>query len=194
MHSRPFALIACLSLLAACGSDNPTAPVAASGTVTFNYSGAGGGSYSASGSLLSTASSGTAQSTTWSTGWKDNADGSTNVASNVAVTSTVANFFGIVINRQTTGTATIDPNCQSTNTTACTDVILFIGFNANSGAFNFVCALESGSVVIATISASKVTGTFSGTGTCVSSTGAPSTFTITNGSFDVPLQAMPTGI
>ena len=194
MYHRRAALIACLSLLAACGSDSPTAPIAVSGTVTFNYSGGGGGSYSATGSLLSTASQATAQSTTWSTGWKDNADGSTNIASNVAVTSTLSNFFGIIINRQTAGTATIDPNCTSTNTTACTDVVLFIGFTAASGNFTSVCALESGSVVIATISATKVTGTFSGTGTCVTSTGTPSTFTITNGSFDVPLQAMPTGI
>jgi hypothetical protein len=193
MNCRPFALIACLSLLSACGSDSPTGPTAISGTVTFSFTGGGGGSYNATGGILPTASDASAQATTWSTGWSDNTDNSINIASNVKTSSTLSNFFGIVINRQTVGTANINPNCVSTNTTSCTDVILFIDFDAN-GNTNFVCALDAGSVTIATITASRATGTFSGTGTCVNNSSASSAFAITNGSFDVPLQAVPTGI
>ena len=195
MHTRRFALIASLSLLAACGSDSPTAPGAVSGSVTFTYTGGGGGTYSATGGLSATASDATAQTTSWATGWKDNADGSVNVAANAATSSTASNFFGIVINRQTVGTANIDPNCSSTSTTSCTDVILFIALNS-SGNASFICALDAGSVTIATVSSSKVTGSFSGTGTCVAGTGtSTSAFAITNGSFDVPLlAAQPGGI
>ena len=186
MTTRPFALIACLALLAACGSDDPTAPGAVSGTVTFNYSGAGGGTYSATGALAQTASDVTAQTTTWGTGWKDNTDGSLNVASNIATTSTLSNFLAIVVNRQTVGTATIDPNCVSTNTTSCTDFVFFVAL-ASSGSANFICALDAGSVVIATVTSERATGTFSGTGTCVDNAGGEQAFAVTNGSFDVPL-------
>jgi hypothetical protein len=186
MRLRPFALIAALSLLSACGSDSPTAPGAVSGTVTFTFTGGGGGSYSATGGILSTASDATAQSTTWSAGWKDNADASLNIASNQVTSSTLSNFFGIVINRQTVGTATINSSCVSTSTTSCTDVILFIGFTAG-GSSNFICALDAGSVTVATVTSSRITGSFSGTGTCVNNSSSTSAFAITNGSFDVPL-------
>lgn len=195
MQRRHQALVACLSLLAACGSDSTAPAVGVSGTVTFTYTGAGGGSYSATGSLLSTANQATAQTTTWSTGWKDNTDNSTNVFSNVPTTAALSNYIGIIISGQTSGAAPIVPTCQTTTTTSCTSVVFFTGFNANAGTWTYLCVLESGTVTIASISATNATGSFSGTGTCLSSALTASAFTITNGSFNVPLLAnIPTGL
>jgi hypothetical protein len=56
-----------------------------------------------------------------------------------------------------------------------------------SGAAAWHCALTSGSVVVTSLSSARVRGSFSGSGSCLPSTGSPVAFTVTNGSFDVPL-------
>ena len=182
-------MLAALSLLAACGSDGPTSVNGAiSGSVAFTYTGGGGGSYNATGSIASSASDATARATTWSAGYTDATDNSTNIVSNLATSATLSNMAVIVINRRTVGSSTINTTCQPTTTTTCSFLALIIGQNASGSTFAFSCTLDAGTVAIASISATKVTGTFSGTGTCINGTTfASTTFVVTNGTFDVPL-------
>jgi len=180
-----------LAGLAACGSDSPTGTNGnVSGSLAFNYTGGGGGSFSANGAVGVTTPSATLHTSQWATGWKESSDGSTNVAANVPTTSGKANFFGIVIGRQTVGNATIDVSCTSTNP-ACTEVFLIVNTNQQGSTFEFLCQLESGTVTITSISNNNVQGTFAGSGTCTQGV-APfdeSVWTVTGGSFNVPLIA-----
>lgn len=191
MRKTRFVVIAALSLIAACGDKDPTGVNAGvSGTVSFNYTGGGGGTFNATGSILSTATSSMAHTTNWGAGWKDNSDNSTVVEGNQATSGGLANTAAIIIDRQTAGTSTIDPNCSAN---VCTDVVFLIGSNATGSTFSFLCVLETGTVTIASISNANATGTFSGSGSCVASGGQTSTFAVSNGSFNVPLlQNIPT--
>lgn len=181
--------------LAACGSDKTTGVNGAvSGSVSFNYSGGGGaGSYSATGSIASNASSQTANTTQWAAAYKDNTDGSVNIGANKPHTSTASDFFAIVIAGQAVGNYTINPDCSPTSTTACTDVVLILDSNNSTSDFGYVCVLASGTVNITSISGTNVQGTFSGTGSCVLGTSpfTETTWTVTNGSFNTPLLATP---
>lgn len=184
-------VIATLSLLAACGSDSKSPTDInngnVSGTASFTYTGGGGGSYSATGAIASSAIQTTPFATTWATGWKDNSDNSTNIAANIPRTGGLADFLVITINSQTTGAATIDPNCSPTNTTSCNEVVFVIGMNASGETFSYGCLLESGTITILSISSTNATGSFAGSGTCFDASQATSAFTVTNGSFNVPL-------
>lgn len=188
-------VIATLSLLAAsCGDKSPTDPIDGdvSGTVSFTYAGGvgGGGSYSAIGAIGSSVSATTAHTATWAAGWKDNSDNSTNVLANMPRTDGLSDVPAITINRQTAGAATINPNCIPTSTTSCNDVFFFIGADATGSSFTYLCTLTSGAITILSISSIKVTGTFSGAGSCLhASSGTTSAFAVTSGSFDVPLLA-----
>jgi hypothetical protein len=68
-------------------------------------------------------------------------------------------------------------------------VVVLLGNSNSTLDVQQQCALTSGSVVISSISASRAAGTFSGSGTCLSSVGTPSNFSITGGTFDVALVA-----
>jgi len=177
--------------LAACGSDDPTGINSnVSGSAAFSYTGGGGGSFSANGAVGVTTPSATLHTTQWATGWKDNSDGSTNVAANVPTTGGLASFFGIIIGRQTVGSSTIDVSCSTTNP-ACTQVFLIVNANQQGSNFDYLCEAESGTVTITSISNNNVQGTFAGSGTCTQGV-APfgvSTWTVTGGSFNVPIIA-----
>lgn len=190
MRHRSSILAAGALVLAACSTDKATG-VGVSGTVSFTYTGGGGGSYNATGTIVSAASATTARSTTWATGWKVSANASTNVAANVA-RSNLFDFASITIARQSTGSSAVDPNCTPSTTTACTDVILLVGADG-TGKTDFFCQLTAGSVTIASMSASNVQGSFSGSGTCTQGVSpfATSTWVVSNGSFNVPIVPVP---
>lgn len=171
--------------LMACKSDSTTAPiVVASGSLSFSYTGAGGAAtYSASGSAPAsrTSSYGTAP---WAAGTSDAATQIIDAIAVVPKTSTTWDFAVVSIGRLTVGSSTINSSCTATQ---CTGVTIAFGTTQNSTSFQFVCSLASGTVAITSVSSTRVVGTFSGSGTCVTLTGASSAFTVTNGSFDVPL-------
>jgi len=191
LRHRGYLFAAALAGLAACGSDSPTGTNAnVSGSAAFNYTGGGGGSFSATGAVGVTTPAATLHTSQWATGWKDNTDGSTNVAANVPTTSGKANFFGIVIGRQTVGSSPVDVSCTSSNP-ACTQVFLIVNTNQQGSTFDFLCELESGTVTITSIANDNVQGTFAGSGTCTQGVTpfGESAWTVTSGSFNVPLIA-----
>lgn len=191
MKYKRIAIVATLSLLAACGSDSATGIIdgAISGSLSFNYTGGGGGSYSASGAITSAALASSPYTTTWAMGFKDATDNSTNIAANIPKTGSTSDVAVITVKGQATGTFNIDVNCFDTSSSTCNDVALLIGQSSNGQTFSNICTLSSGSITISTLSSTNAVGTFSGSGTCVTSAGAISAWAVTNGSFNVPLLA-----
>ena len=181
MISRHRLLVTSLVFLAACGSDGPTTVTGFDGALTFTYSGANSGTFSASGSLPSTASG---QATTAWAAAQASATSEMFVAAASPRSSTTHDFVGIFIQRNTVGTETINPSCSFN----CNGVDLTIGA-ANSGStFTVMCYLTSGSIASTEKSASRMKGTFSGSGECLTSTGAAAgALTVTNGTFDVAI-------
>lgn len=189
MSYRRFAVLASLAVLVACGSDSGTNPVVTvtSGSVSFSYTGGGGGSYNATGGISSATLASTPYTTTWAAGYRDATDNSTNIASNIARTATTSDLAVITIKGQTATTGTIAVSCVATGTVACNSVSLLIGQSSSGATFSSICSLESGSITLASISSTNATGSFSGSGTCFSSAGATSAWVVVNGAFNVPL-------
>jgi len=184
---KRIAVVASFALLAACGSDTLTDVITASGSLSFNYTGGGGGSYSATGAITSAALASTPYATTWAMGFKDATDNSTNVAANVPKTGTTSDVAAISVKGQATGTFSIDVNCITTSTSTCNDVLFLIGQNSTGPTFSSICSLITGSITISALSSTNATGTFSGSGTCTTATGTTTAWVVTNGSFNVPL-------
>jgi hypothetical protein len=184
---KRIAVIAALALLSACSDSVTDVNGALSGSLSFNYTGGGGGSYSATGAITSAALASTPFATTWALGFKDATDNSTNVAANIPKPGTTSDLATITVKGQATGTFSIDVNCLVTGTSTCNDVTLITGQDASGQTFSNLCSLTAGSITVSALSSTSATGTFSGSGLCFTSAGAPSTWVVTNGSFNVPL-------
>ena len=191
MSYKRIAVVACLALLSSCGSSSATDVInsAISGSLSFNYTGGGGGSYSATGAITSAALASNPYTTTWAAGFKNASNNSTIIAANIPKTGTTSDYAGINVRGQSTGTVNIDPNCVVTGASTCSAVILIVGKGASTATFSNTCLLTSGSITIASLSSTNATGTFSGSGTCSTPTGNGSAWVVTNGSFNVPLLA-----
>ena len=186
---RKLGILAALAFVASCG-DNTTEPtVNASGSVTFGYTGSplvNAGSYSANGSLPT---SQTAQATQqWAAGFRDSQDNNNiGVVASVPRATSRYDMAMLVFDRSTAGSSTINVNCSAAS---CAAMILFYNLSESSTATGEVmCGIETGTMTLATVSATRASGTFSGTGSCISMDDftTESTFSVTNGSFDVPL-------
>lgn len=191
MSHKRITLIAILSMLAACGGDSTTNPidVATSGSMSFNYTGGGNGTFSATGGITSAALASSPYTTTWAAGFKEASDNSTTIAANVPRTATTSDISAITVKGQSTGTFTIDPSCVETSTSTCNDVLLITGWASGGQTFSSSCLLSSGSITISTLSSTNAVGTFSGSGTCFTATGASSVWVVSNGAFNVPVLA-----
>lgn len=189
MKFRHVPVVAALFTLVGCGGDSPTGinNGTVSGTTSFTYTGAGGGTFSATGAISSAALMTSPYSTLWSTGWKDNADNSTNVLANIPRAGGRADFVVVTINRQSVGSGSIDFSCTANASTTCNALDFVIGVTANGEDFTNICSLESGTITISSTSSTSAAGSFSGSGSCISSTNVMTGFTVTNGSFSVPL-------
>lgn len=167
-------------------SENTTEPtVGASGSLSFTYTGAGATSaaqYAASGAMPSNFGINNG-SQPWAAGAINATDNTTIVYAFVPKGGSSWDWSFININRTTVGASTIDPSCSADS---CTEFGVWFGMNQNGTNYTYICTLTSGSVNISAISATNVTGTFSGSGTCAAAgSTTPSNFTVTNGSFDV---------
>ena len=183
MQLRRLALLASLGLIASCGKESTGPDGTVNGSFAFTFGGTGiSGTYSASGSFPTNSSQ--QPTTQWAAGEVVTADGETWVAAAVPVNSTTHNFAFIVVERTTAGTATVSSSCSSN----CGEFgFLFQASNTTLVAAQ-TCFLVTGTITFTTISSTRAVGTFSGSGNCVSSPGnVTTTFTVTNGSFDVPL-------
>jgi hypothetical protein len=169
--------------LAGC-SDDPVSPTGSvSGSLSFNYTGAGATSstaYTASGNVPANVQT-TFGTSSWAAGGVDAAAGETAVIAAVPKTSTTWDITLLTAARTTTGASTINASCTAS---ACTTVTVIFGSNQSETSFTFLCELTTGSVNITAISSTNITGTFNGTGTCETPTGASTPFTVTNGTFN----------
>jgi hypothetical protein len=187
LRHRELAAVAALVFAVSCGSDGPSEPTGTSGTFTFNFGGTMvSGSYSASGSLPSNGS--TAQA--WAAGFNDTTDDYIGIVAVAPRTGAGARYDQVIlaVDRNTTGSTSIDVGCDPDGTAICTGMLLWYNISDAGGLGEVLCVLETGTVTIASVSSSRVTGSFSGNGICVAQDdGDEGTFTVTNGSFNVPL-------
>ena len=190
--NRSIVALLALAVTASCG-DGGTDPgdLAASGTVAFSYNGGSllaAGSYSATGGMPLTSND--IESHTWAAGYRD-PDENNNLAVMGSVSRSSRYDWALMyFDRSTAGTSTIDIDCTAN---ACAGMVFW--YNQSDGsatAGEVYCGLETGTMTIATISNTRATGTFSGTGTCFTLDAVTeSSFTVTNGTFDVPIVTDP---
>lgn len=187
MRLQSALLVVCGIALAAC-SDDPTSPATSfSGSLSFNYTGAGASaatSFSANGSVTPSTIIGNSGfgSNSWALADVNAANGETDIFASVPVTSSTWNNAIITVDRTSIGASTIDPSCSAN---VCTSVTVVFGTNASESTDAYECELTSGSVNISSVTSTNVTGSFSGTGTCTfTATGATSNFTVTSGVFN----------
>ena len=169
--------------LMGCKGDTTAPTGVASGSLSFSYTGAGGAAtYSASGSApgIGGTSPGTVP---WAAAHRDATTQSIVVSAAIPRTSSTWDIAAVNLERLTVGSNTFDSSC----TAQCPFVGVSFGATLDAASYQFVCLLTSGTVAITSVSSTRVVGTFSGTGDCGDSTGVSSAFTVTSGSFDVPL-------
>jgi hypothetical protein len=196
MRVRTALLFACGLALAGC-SDDPTAPKANSGALSFSYTGAGATSsatFSADGSAPSLTGESLGDNP-WALGFYDNSTNSTLVTAVTPTTSNTWDVTSVQIDRTTVGASSIDSGCDF-DATACTGVVIFFALqgtadvNFDTG-FSYMCVLASGTVNVTTAAATNIAGTFSGSGSCFTPAGVETPFTIANGTFNVSVGQVP---
>jgi hypothetical protein len=182
---RSLFVLACGAVLAGCG-DDPTSPTGVSGSLSFSYTGAGATSattFSASGVAPDNIDVNNGNNA-WAVGGVSTSDNQAVVVASVPRSSTTWDQVVIGIDRSSVGTSTITADCDDEN--SCTGVFVTFGSNQLGTAFTNFCTLTTGSVSITAISSTTMSGTFSGTGTCVTSTSTtPTNFSVTGGTFSV---------
>ena len=162
---------------AACGDEES----GLNGSLSFNHSGAVSGSFSAVGRFPLFGEFG---GSAWAMGSRDDQNDAIGV---IALTPRETQRYDMVliaIPRVSPGSATIDQNCTGS---ACALLTVEFGASTEDSEFSQFCVLNTGSIAIASISDSRVSGSFSGTGTCTDDAGTTTTFGVTSGSFNVPL-------
>jgi hypothetical protein len=175
-----------LSLLAGCGGDKASGPTGLVGAMSFNYTGALSGSFNVTGQMP--ASQSQMETTSWATGEiiASGTDAGTYVIGATPRSASTHDFVFIQANRTNAGTSTIDyDNCT---VDPCSTVLVVFGFD-NGSSFGYLqdCYLQTGTITITEVTATRVKGTFSGAGLCFSQSGTETAWTVSNGSFDVAL-------
>jgi hypothetical protein len=177
-------LLACSIALVSC-SDDPTSPGAGS-VVSLTYIGAGttsATSFTAMGSIPSSISSSFGTSS-WAAGSAHPTENFVTIGGVNPKSANTWDIVGINIPRKTVGTTSITGNCDI-ESIDCPAVIMTFNQGISDFVFTHFCTLVTGSVTISAISSEAITGTFSGTGGCVTPAGATSLFSIANGTFNV---------
>jgi hypothetical protein len=170
--------VAISAATAACGDDENSG---LNGSLSFNHSGAISGSFSAVGRFPLFGEFGTSA---WAMGSRDDQN---DVIGVIAVSPGETGRYDMIVlavPRVAPGSATIDANCSGA---ACAVVSIEFGLSEDDSDFSHLCFLDAGTVSISSISDTRVSGSFSGTGTCTDDTGATTSFGVTSGSFNVPL-------
>jgi hypothetical protein len=174
-------LVGCALVFIGCSSSDTTAPtIGVSGSMSFAFTGGGGGTFNATGSMPVNVAT-TFGTAPWAVA-ASNASSQTLIVEAAIPRGTNSwDFATIHVAGLTTGTRTIGCTGQT-----CNDFAVFIETNTAESNYQFFCTLTSGSITVASISATHATGSFSGSGSCTGSTpGTPTAFAVTNGSFDV---------
>jgi hypothetical protein len=178
-------LFACVGALLGC--TDSTGPVPVYGSLSFNYVGAGSTEvrlYSAAGPIPHL-NGGALGSNPWAAASLDQNTDLTVIAASIPNSLQVATTWdvtSIAVTRKTVGTTPIDANCTG-DARNCTGVIILFTHKIVAPIYTYRCFLTSGSVTIGAVSVTTVAGTFSGTGSCASTSGVLTPFEITDGSF-----------
>jgi hypothetical protein len=174
-------ILAAASLVLLTSCDSATGVVNLGGLVTFTYSGGISGNYSANGQMP--ASNAAQETSSWAAAEVSAPSGAVFSYAASPRNATSHDFVDLTIARTTVGTSNVDPGCFLN----CTGLYVVFGAPNTGAGSSFLqeCWFESGSVTITEISATRVKGTFSGTGKCFSYLGAETSFTVTNGAFDM---------
>lgn len=187
-RSARIAAPALVAALAACdGGPTDPQPSAGASTVRFAYEGSGAegvvsGAYEATGDPRAGQSR-----QTFAIGQRYRGAGAIQVVSDLQRPGDVSDFAWVVIPRLDAGTLAIDRAC---GTDYCPGVFFALEVkNTHGSQARYSCTLESGTVRVTSISATRVAGEFSGTGACI---GAPGTadleqVSVAGGRFDVKL-------
>lgn len=183
---RPLVL-ATLLLTAACGDngDNGTGPEneLPSGSVAFTATGELGGSFSASGAP-EMENGQVVQAGTWALGGKE--DDALAVVGFRARPNNRADYFVLGMDGGAgTGTRDISSDCGDGET--CTGVIMLYDTPTNDTDGGTLCSLMTGSVTVTSVSGDRAQGTFQGEGVCLGDGDEPAEWTVSNGTFNVPL-------
>jgi hypothetical protein len=182
-------LAAATLLLLGCGGDSPTQPIDTGGTISFSYSGAISGSFSASGTLR-LGSNQQPEFGSWAAGGRG-PDNALVVTGLQPRTDQRGNAVALFV-PAATGPATfpISPNCAFPDD-MCPAVVLVTNalVTGTEPSFDRLCLVLTGSITVTAVSQERARGNFSGAGTCFDSQTATPTglFLVTNGVFDVPL-------
>lgn len=171
--------------VAAC-AESVTAPQPFDGGLAFSYTGAIAGTFNAKGAVDST------NKTPWAGAGRIEGTPMMVLAAAVPRSQTTHDIVAVVVPRNTPGTSTIATICPPEG---CADLYATFG-RANGDGNDYLtgCYIVSGSVTIATITATRVTGSFSGTGQCISKQGAETTFQVLGGEFDLPILDEPASL
>jgi hypothetical protein len=179
--------ISLVALLGLLGCDSLAGPSNV-GTITFSFTGAGGGAFSASGPAPA-ANAEPPTTSQWAGGGVNASTSHTIVYGARPRSGGLMDMAGLSIARHTAGLSAIDPDCNI-DADVCTGMVLYLNFNGNGDSADFYCALTAGTIVISEVTGSRVRGTFAGTGECFTGAGgAPTAFSVTTGTFDVVLVA-----
>jgi hypothetical protein len=173
-------------LLAACEKTTEPSgePSGNAGAISFNFTGGGGGTFSATG--VPPANPVLPGTTNWAAGYQDPVDGVTGGAG-ILLEGGTYDFVIFGVQRLSVGTEPVDADCDA-DAGNCTGLFFVInGQGSTVASFDNICALLTGSFTITEVTATRVKGTFSGGGECTSSTQTISVFSVSSGSFDLPL-------
>lgn len=176
-----------LLVLAASCSDSPSTPIVGfNGALSFTYTGGGGGTHTADGDFTAITSS-NLYTTDWAYGVRSEVDVVLGIVSNQPRTATSHDMTILAVNRLTTGSSSISADCDPDVDAGCTGVVFFRGQSNTFTTYEHYCILTTGTVNIASISNSRATGTFSGSGFCFDVDSNDEPFVVTNGTFNVAL-------
>jgi hypothetical protein len=186
MRSNTWLLCAAAFVVAGCGGDSTTGPtVGTSGSLGFTFTGAGTNSsatFNASGAIPANPST-SFGTTAWAGGSTETAN-ELDIGAAIPRSATTWDLAVITTPAQATGTFTINTSCTASS---CPAVGYLVGVTQNEQAYTYICFLTTGTITVSSFSSTHATGTFSGTGSCVTQAQAVSSFAITNGTFDVGL-------
>lgn len=122
-------------------------------------------------------------------GFRDDAETALIVSANLPKSGNLHDQVVILIPRLDPGSSTVSVSCDPEVDT-CADLLFEIGLSGNEQTFDRFCFLESGTLTISTIStisATRATGSFSGNGQCLTQSNSLSSFSVSGGTFDVPI-------
>jgi len=176
-------ILSAIAFTAVACSDS-TAPSGNYGTVSFTFTGAGGGTFEVSG-IAPTPGSQPGTTTNVAAAIQDTATSETVVLASRSIGTGLMDVVFVGINRLTVGSASVSGACDPESTSACTGLFFGKGFNGNGDTAAFFCSLSAGTVAITEVTATRVKGTFSGTGECLDPSTNSTPFAVTNGTFSV---------